>query len=142
MANSKICRGSAAISKVNILLMQVCLYFAEIVKPLHKLTERGIEYIWTQECETAFATLKNYLSSAPVLSFPDFSKPWIMMPVRKELMRISDGNEQLIVYASRSPSKAECKYSVTRKELVLHSPVIFILISWVKILPCKQIAVF
>ena len=52
--------------------------FAEIAKPLHRLTERGREFVWTLECETAFATLKNRLSSAPILSFPDFSKPFLL----------------------------------------------------------------
>ena len=52
--------------------------FSEIAKPLHRLTEWGRKFSWTVECETAFATLKNRLASAPILSFPDFSKPFIL----------------------------------------------------------------
>ena len=98
--------------------------FAEIAKPLHRLTERGRKFFWTLECETAFATLKNRLSSAPILSFPDFSKPFLLDTDASQegigavLSQISDGNEQVIAYASRTLSKAERKYSVTRKELL------------------------
>ena len=98
--------------------------FAEIAKPLHRLTERGREFVWTLECETAFATLKNRLSSAPILSFPDFSKPFLLDTDASQegigavLSQISDGNEHVIAYASRTLSKAERKYSVTRKELL------------------------
>ena len=98
--------------------------FAEIAKPLHRLTERGRELIWTLECETAFSTLKNRLSSAPVLSLPDFSKPLLLDTDTSQegigavLSQISNENEQVIAYANRSLSKAERKYSVTRKELL------------------------
>ena len=98
--------------------------FAEIAKPLHRLTEHGREFFWTLECETAFATLKNRLSSAPILSFSDFSKPFLLDTDASQegigavLSQISDGNEQVIAYASRTLSKAEQKYSVTRKELL------------------------
>jgi len=99
-------------------------HFAEIAKPLHRLTERGREFVWTLECETAFATLKNRLSSAPILTFPDFSKPFLLDTDASQegigtvLSQIIDGNEQVIAYASRALSKAERKYSVTRKELL------------------------
>jgi len=98
--------------------------FAEIAKPLHRLTERGREFTWTLECETSFATLKNRLASAPILSFPDFSKAFILDTDASQegigavLSQISEGNEQVIAYASRTLSKAERKYSVTRKELL------------------------
>lgn len=98
--------------------------FAEIAKPLHRLTERGRDFTWTVECETAFATLKYRLSSAPILSFPDFSKPFILDTDASQegigavLSQICEGNEQVIAYASRTLSKAERKYSVTRKELL------------------------
>ena len=44
--------------------------FAEIAKPLHRLTERGREFVWTLECETAFRHLKepSIQRSNPILS--------------------------------------------------------------------------
>lgn len=33
---------------------------------------------WTEECQTAFAILKDKLTSAPVLGMADYSKPFIV----------------------------------------------------------------
>lgn len=52
--------------------------FAEIAKPLHKLTERNTLFLWTSECQTSFDILRDRLSAPPILSYPDFSKPFIL----------------------------------------------------------------
>ena len=44
--------------------------FAEIARPLHKLTEKICPFNWTQECEDAFQRLKTTLISAPYLVSP------------------------------------------------------------------------
>ena len=40
--------------------------FAEIAKPLTKLTEQGTALVWTKECQDAFNGLKARLCSAPI----------------------------------------------------------------------------
>jgi hypothetical protein len=35
-----------------------------------------VHFIWTSEHDTAFSTLKQALTSAPVLSLPDFASPF------------------------------------------------------------------
>ena len=40
--------------------------FSTICKPLHKLTEKGHKFVWTEECEIAFHTLKSALISSPI----------------------------------------------------------------------------
>ena len=52
--------------------------FATIAKPLHRLTEKGARFAWTDACCEAFATLKMKLTSAPILAFPDFSCEFIL----------------------------------------------------------------
>jgi hypothetical protein len=47
-------------------------------KCLHKLTEKGHKFEWTNECQTAFEELKNRLVSSPILAHPDFSKKFIL----------------------------------------------------------------
>lgn len=44
--------------------------FADIAKPLTALTQRDHPFIWTEECASAFATLKERLTTAPILSYP------------------------------------------------------------------------
>ena len=33
---------------------------------------------WTEQCEQSFDALKDALTSAPVLAYPDYSKPFIL----------------------------------------------------------------
>ena len=44
--------------------------FADIAKPLHKLTEKDVPYMWSEECDTAFQRLKYLLTSTPILGYP------------------------------------------------------------------------
>ena len=52
--------------------------FTTIAKPLHHVTEKSVHFQWTNQCQAAFDHLKQCLTTAPVLSFPDFSKPFIL----------------------------------------------------------------
>ena len=51
-------------------------HFGIISRPLTTLLKKGCLFIWTSEHDTAFATLKSALSTAPVLALPDFSLPF------------------------------------------------------------------
>ena len=98
--------------------------YATIASPLHKLTERGRQFHWTSECAAAFASLKQRLINASILAFPDFTQPFLVdtdashSGIGAVLSQIVDGKEKVIAYASRTLSKAERKYCVTRKELL------------------------
>ncbi len=47
--------------------------FASIASPLHNLLKID-NFSWTSACQAAFETLKKRLTTAPVLTFPDFTK--------------------------------------------------------------------
>ena len=92
--------------------------FAEIAKPLHRLTERGVPFKWTAECQAAFEELRQQLISAPILADPDFGWQFILdtdasdMGLGAVLSQVDkEGRER--PYGSQLLSKAERRYCVT-----------------------------
>jgi len=99
--------------------------FAEMAKPLHRLTERGVPFKWTAECQAAFEELRQRLISAPILAHPDFGRQFILDTDASDtgsgtvLSQVDEeGRERPIAYGSRLLSKAERCYCVTRRELL------------------------
>lgn len=45
--------------------------FSGIARPLNELSQKRKFFKWTNECETAFITLKSALMSAPILAYPN-----------------------------------------------------------------------
>ena len=48
--------------------------YADIAKPLHRMTEKNNMFRWTSECQSAFDTLKQKLITPKALAYPDPSK--------------------------------------------------------------------
>ena len=98
--------------------------FADIARPLHKLTEKNVKFQWTDECQKYFELLKQKLVSAPILASPNFNEPFILHTdasndaIDAVLSQVIDGKERPIAYASKALSKSERRYCVTRKELL------------------------
>ena len=89
--------------------------FANIAKPLHRLTERMSRFDWTNECQAAFEELRHRLSTAPVMAHPNFELQFILdtdassTGLGAVLSQVGpDGKEQAIAYASHLLSKPEC----------------------------------
>ena len=88
-----------------------------MARPLHKLTEANVEFVWTPECQSSFQTLNTLLSTAPVLAYilgTDASNHGI----GAVLSQVEDGAEHPVAYASKTLTKAERNYCATRKELL------------------------
>jgi RNase H-like domain found in reverse transcriptase/Reverse transcriptase (RNA-dependent DNA polymerase)/Integrase zinc binding domain/Integrase core domain/Zinc knuckle len=99
--------------------------YAKICKPFFHLLRKGVSYVWSDECEQAFVTMKQRLTSAPVLMTPDFSKPFTihtdasMDGVGAILSQKDDnGHEHPIIYISRALKPAEKNYHTTHQELL------------------------
>ena len=99
--------------------------YAQIARPLHRLTEQGRDFQWSEECQIAFDTLRRALTSSPILAFPNPEKPFILDTDASDTgigavlsQEVQDGREHVIAYASRVLSKPERRYCVTRKELL------------------------
>ncbi|KAA3682213.1 uncharacterized protein DEA37_0012455 [Paragonimus westermani] len=102
-------------------------YFAGIAFPLHQLSEKGKKFAWSAECHAAFNTLKDKLSTPPILAFPDFSPsvgPFTLdtdasdLAIGAVLSQKSANGEVVIAYANRRLDKRERRYYITRREML------------------------
>ena len=93
-------------------------------KPLHKLTENKWNFQWSRECDQAFRTSKIALCSQPILAFPDSEGKYIVdtdasnTGLGAVLSQVQNGEERVIAYYSKTLSKPERNYCVTRRELL------------------------
>lgn len=98
--------------------------FADIAKPLHKLTESKQEFRWDENCQEAFDKLKRALTSAPILSYPNNEGLFILDTDASNnglgavLSQEQNGSEKVICYYSKTFSATERRYCVTRRELL------------------------
>lgn len=96
--------------------------FSNIIAPLCFLLRKNQPFIWTPECEKAFSKIKQCLVSAPILSCPDFERPFYVQTdasghgIGAVLSQQHDDGEHVICYISRSLSRTEKNYSVTELE--------------------------
>lgn len=63
--------------------------FTKVASPLFKLLTKEDEFHWDDECQVAFDTLKENISSAPILRVPNwkclFIFPWMSLIQSSEL---------------------------------------------------------
>lgn len=99
--------------------------FSSLAAPLNKLTSQAKSappFKWTLEADNAFKKLKHCLVSPPVLSCPDYSKPFEVhtdasdFGIGAVLTQNLDGKENVIAYMSKSLSNQERNYSATERE--------------------------
>ena len=97
--------------------------YASIAEPLVALSRGNTPWSWTPACASAFETLRSHLCSAPVLAYPDWSRPFLLQTDASDvalgavLAQVNDdGVEQPVAYASRTLSAPERNYSATDRE--------------------------
>jgi len=99
--------------------------FSKIAKPLTILTRKNTKFEWTMEQQKAFDILKEKLTIAPVLHYPDFARQFIIAINASDyaigaalLSQGPIGQDRPIAYKSRVLNKAEQNYNTTEKELL------------------------
>ena len=101
--------------------------YAKIAYPLNRLLDKkgkGVPFIWNIDCDKAFDTLKQKLVSAPILSLPKEEGMYILDTDASAegmggvLQQMQDGELRVISYNSKSLSKTERNYCVSRQELL------------------------
>jgi hypothetical protein len=101
------------------------LDFSRIAKPMTELLKKGAKFVWGQKCEDAFHTLRQHLTTAPVLAQPNISKTF---DVYCDASGIGLGcvlmqDNRVIAYASRALRPHEQNYPTHDLELaaVVHT---------------------
>ena len=96
--------------------------FSKLVEPLTRLTRKHAQFAWSGSCQEAFDTLKQKLSSPPVLAFPDTTKPYILYTdasnscIGAVLGQGSGEGERPIQYLSHQLSKTQQNWPIIEKE--------------------------
>lgn len=98
--------------------------FATMVAPLTGLLKKNAKFSWSTECNNAWTDMKNCLISSPILSCPDFNRPFVVQTdcsdygIGGVLTQMFEDGEHVICYLSRSLNKCERRYSTTERELL------------------------
>ncbi|GJX62425.1 putative reverse transcriptase domain-containing protein [Tanacetum coccineum] len=103
--------------------------FLKIAKPMTKLTQKKVKFVWGDKQEAAFQLLKQKLCSAPILALPEGSEDFISYcdASKKGLGAVLMQREKVIAYALRQLKIHEKNYTTHDLEL---GAVVFALKIW------------
>jgi hypothetical protein len=103
--------------------------FSRLAMPLTRLTQKGVKFEWSEECEQSFQELKQRLVSAPILTIPDGSGGLIIYSdaSKKGLGCVLMQHGRVVAYASRQLKPYEQNYPTHDMEL---AAVVFALKIW------------
>ncbi len=93
--------------------------YADIAQLLSSLLKKNTESSWGPIQTKAFGTLKEKITSLPVLTFPDYTKEFVLCTHASDiglggiLLQERNGNAHPIPYASRLSTAAEKNYCIT-----------------------------
>lgn len=96
--------------------------FSSVAAPLTDLLKKSDRFVWTPEAQQSFDALKTSLTTAPVLTHPDFDQPFFIQcdasitGVGGVLFQEINGQEHPIAFMSRKLNTAQKNYSVTELE--------------------------
>lgn len=103
--------------------------FSKIALPMTKLLQKNVHFIWDDQCQKIFETLKRMLTEAPVLTLPESGKDFVVYSDASlsglGCVLMQDG--KVISYASRQLKPHERNYPTHDLEL---AAVIFALKIW------------
>ena len=98
------------------------LGYAKIAQPLNDLLIKETKFEWTEQCEKAFNELKERLTKAPILRFPQFDKEFTLSVDSSDysigfvLSQEHEGKQHPICFGCRALRENELKWHITDKE--------------------------
>ncbi|KAL8447032.1 hypothetical protein Emed_004662 [Eimeria media] len=96
--------------------------FSAVAAPLFRATTLKKDFVWTPECQDAWKTLCNALSSEPVRAHPDYSRKFFVdcdgsaEGLGAVLLQPYDEGERVVAYASRQLLPHEKRWTATELE--------------------------
>ncbi|KAK3084626.1 hypothetical protein FSP39_016530 [Pinctada imbricata] len=97
--------------------------YAKMVTPLTSLTRKDTKFQWGPDQHHAFIALKQKLTSAPILVYPDFQKQFIISTDASDTaigyvlgQKDIEGREHVIAYGGRQLHRDEKKWHISEKE--------------------------
>lgn len=95
-------------------------HYGIIAKPLTKLLQKNVKFVWTPEADSAFHALKQAMCSTLVLALPDFSKPFALETDACDIgigaVLLQDGHP--IAFYSKAIGTQNSKLSIYEKEFL------------------------
>jgi hypothetical protein len=103
--------------------------FSKIAGPMTKLLRKNIPFVWSEECEVSFQTLKDKLTTAPVLVVPETGKDYMVYcdASKNGLGCVLMQDRKVIAYGSRQLRPHEVNYPTHDLEL---AAMVFALKGW------------
>jgi hypothetical protein len=95
--------------------------FSKISKPLTNLLQKGVPFVFDDDCKEDFETLKKALITAPIVQPPDWNLPFEIMcdssdfVIGAVLGQGVDKKLNVIHYASKTLDVAQKNYATTKK---------------------------
>jgi hypothetical protein len=93
-----------------------------VLRPLHRLTEKGVNWVWSPSCHRAFQDSKDLLCSNQLLVHYDPEKPIVVAcdespyGVGAVLSLVVEGVERPVMFASSTLSATERGYAQVERE--------------------------
>ncbi|CAG2197506.1 unnamed protein product [Mytilus edulis] len=97
--------------------------YSKICSSLTTLLKKDVKFDWTTKQDDAFNTLKQKLTSAPILAFPDFEKEFFLSIDASDSaigyvlgQKHHEGLEKVIAYGGRGLRDQEKRWHINHKE--------------------------
>ena len=96
--------------------------FAKIAKPITMLTRMDVKFEWKEIHQNTFTKLKEAIIQAPILRYPDTTKPYIVYTDASDdacgaqLSQIHDGTEFPVAFLSHTFTDTQRRWSTPKQE--------------------------
>jgi len=93
---------------------------SHLMAPLADKTSKTMAFKWTPECQHSFNELKKLISKEVLLSFPDYTQKFVLVPDAsdRQLGDVLMQNGKPLAFFSKKFNKCQQKYTVGEKEML------------------------